>query len=71
MPKPAPLYTEDDVRRMVMALIVKHKTQKALAAHLNVSQQYITQLLNGRVAPGPTILGHLKLRKTMRYTVAA
>lgn len=39
---------------------------KEYAAHVGVSQQYLSDMLQGRRPPGPLVLKHLKLEKVFR-----
>ena len=59
--KPSAPLTEDDVRAMVKALVVKAGSMRAMAIEWGLSPAYISDVLAGKRGPGPSILGPLGL----------
>ena len=59
--------TEDDVREELRRTLKAWRSQKLYAAHIRVSEQYVSDVLAGRRLPGPAVLGALGLRKVVRY----
>lgn len=62
--------TLDDVRQMLRDKSDGAGSQKALAAQLGVSPQYLGDVLNGKREPGESILEALGLRKVACYAHA-
>lgn len=53
-------------KEQVIELLKKRmgkRTQREFAAQIGVREQYLSDVLNGRRDPGPTILAHLELEK--------
>lgn len=42
--------------------------QKSAAKHLKVSEQYLSDVLNGKRAPGKKLLQSLHMKREVRYT---
>lgn len=62
-------FTEADVRAMIARLRDKSGGVRAMARGLGVSPSYVSDVLNGRRAPGPDFLKAVGIRKevTVRY----
>ena len=58
---------EAEVRRRVQALVEQAGGTRALAAQLGVSPSYVSDVCNGRRAPGPPFLKALGLRRVVGY----
>ena len=59
--------TDQAVLRKLRALVKVYKTQAQVAAYLNVSPSYITDILQGQRQPGPELLKRLGLEKRVSY----
>ena len=59
--------TEDDVRSELKRMCEMRDSQKAIAAELGVSAQYVTDVLAARRSPGKTMLKAMGLRKVVSY----
>jgi hypothetical protein len=61
--------TEQDVVTLVQAEATRLGSMRALAREWGISPAYVSDLLQGRRAPGPKILGPLGLRavRTLAY----
>lgn len=66
------MMTEDDVRQMVRddMLIAGCTTQQEWALKNGISQQYLSDFMTGRKAPGPSILRALMLKRVVTYEAA-
>jgi transcriptional regulator with XRE-family HTH domain len=58
---------EPAVRARVKRLAENLGGVRALARHLGVSASYVSDVMNGRRAPGPPFLKALGLRKVVAY----
>ena len=58
--------TEKDILRRLRALM-SGRTQRAVAAELGISEQYLCDILKGRKPPGPTVLKALGLSRRVSY----
>ena len=56
------------VTRKLNALLKVYGTQEKVAAYLNVTQSYVSELLRGSRQPGPELLKRLGLTKRITYT---
>ncbi len=56
--------TADEVLALLRKHVAKHKTQGEAAKSLGVSGAYLSDVLNSRRDPGPTILKALGLQKS-------
>ncbi len=56
------IYTCDQVRQE-LARLLETRSQRQLAAEMQLSHGYINDVLNGRRAPGPSVLRHLGFEK--------
>lgn len=61
------LLTEEAVRERVRQIAGECGGVRALAKRLEISPSYVSDVLNGRRAPGPPFLAALNLRKVVGY----
>ena len=61
------LYTTDDVLSAIRTRVKKAGTQVRVAADLGVSPVYLSDVLAGRRAPGPTLLRALGYARAARF----
>lgn len=61
------LLNEAAVRTRVKLLADSLGGVRVLARHLGVSASYVSDVLNGRRAPGPPFLAALRLKKVVGY----
>lgn len=60
-------HTEDEIRAMLAKLREEAGGTRALAESLELSASYVSDVLNGRRAPGPDFLKALGMRRVVRY----
>ena len=58
------------VRVLLQKRVSERGTQKAVAVDLGVSEQYLSDVLNGRREPGEAMLEALGLERVVTYRVA-
>jgi len=58
---------KDKIVQELQKLVQELGTQKAVAAKLNVSEQYLSDVLRGKTKPGPAFLYALGYEKIERY----
>ena len=59
----------DDLREVLAAKSAEMGSQKALAAQLEISPQYLGDVLSGKREPGESILKALGLQKVVLYEI--
>ncbi len=59
--------TKDKIVQELQALVKQMGSQKAVAEHLHVSQQYLSDVLRGKTRPGPAFLYALGYERIEKY----
>lgn len=59
--------TADEVRQSIRLVCENMGGQKVFAERVGVSQQYVSDVLNEKREPGPSILSALGLEKVVTY----
>ena len=55
--------TREQIVEQLRKLCIQHKSQKAVATFLGISDPYLSDILAGKRAPGPKVLKALGLRR--------
>ncbi len=61
------LYTQTEFIDVLRSYVQVVGTQKALAAHLKVSEQYLSDVLAGRKEPGPKLCAAFGYERVIHY----
>lgn len=60
--------TKQDLLKRLRARLHSYPNQKTAAAALNITPQYLADIIAGRREPGPKLLTALGLRRAITYT---
>jgi transcriptional regulator with XRE-family HTH domain len=58
---------EIDIRKMIQSLVKEKGGIRAFAKQLKISPSYVSDVCNGRRAPGPPFLKTLNMKKIIVY----
>ena len=65
------LVSPNQVQNLIAMAVLEAGSQKAFAIAANISQQYVSDILDGRRNPGEKVLNYLGLEKVIYYRAKA